>query len=141
MTTIAYRDGEIAYDSRISEDDLILTDHANKVIEDNSYWFFYAGDLTAVQTMISGFNGFDVGDCVGEVEAIVWDGTDLWYAGITEGCPWKIKQLKSDYFAIGSGKPHALTAMDLGCTAEEAVKMAMMRDKNTGGKINTFRII
>lgn len=42
-------------------------------------------------------------------------------------------------FAIGSGAKHALTAMDLGLDAKEAVKMAMKRDIYTGGRIRTFR--
>lgn len=42
--------------------------------------------------------------------------------------------------AIGSGMYYALTAMDCGCSAEEAVKMAAKRDVNTGGEIRIFKI-
>lgn len=40
-----------------------------------------------------------------------------------------------DFHAIGSGKDHALTAMDIGLFPHEAVKFAMKRDPFTGGMI------
>ena len=45
------------------------------------------------------------------------------------------------YYAFGSGDLHALTAMDLGASAVEAVEMAMKRDVYTGGEIRTRSII
>ncbi|MNJ79145.1 hypothetical protein D3C77_770710 [compost metagenome] len=42
--------------------------------------------------------------------------------------------------AIGSGAPYALAAMDMGASAEDAVRAAMKRDIYTGGKIRTLRI-
>jgi len=42
--------------------------------------------------------------------------------------------------AFGSGELHALTAMDMGASAKEAVGMAAKRDIYTGGKINTFKL-
>ncbi|GAI22667.1 unnamed protein product, partial [marine sediment metagenome] len=42
--------------------------------------------------------------------------------------------------AIGSGSAYALAAMDMGASAEEAVRAAMKRDIYTGGKVRTMRI-
>lgn len=42
--------------------------------------------------------------------------------------------------AIGSGKDHALTAMDMGADAEKAVEMAARRDPFTGGKITVLAL-
>ena len=54
--------------------------------------------------------------------------------------PWKTRLSLSNPDAIGSGSPFALTAMDMGASAEEAVTMAAKRDSCTGGKIRTLRI-
>jgi hypothetical protein len=40
-----------------------------------------------------------------------------------------------DFFAIGSGAAHAVTAMHLGKTPTEAVEIAKIFDHNTGGKV------
>ena len=52
---------------------------------------------------------------------------------------WKFEMSKERHAAVGSGSDHALTAMDMGATAEEAVKMAMKRDVMTGGRIRLYR--
>jgi len=46
---------------------------------------------------------------------------------------------KDKVYSIGSGSDHALTAMDMGATAEKAVEMAMQRDICTGGRIRLYR--
>lgn len=42
--------------------------------------------------------------------------------------------------AIGTGKDHALTAMDMGADAHTAVEMAARRDVFTGGDITSLKI-
>lgn len=42
--------------------------------------------------------------------------------------------------AIGSGRDHALTAMDMGADPERAVEMAAKRDPFTGGKITALSL-
>ncbi len=42
--------------------------------------------------------------------------------------------------AIGSGSAYALAAMDMGASAEEAVRAAMKRDIYTGGTVRTIVI-
>jgi len=44
------------------------------------------------------------------------------------------------YFAVGSGQQFATAAMYMGATAEEAVKVAMALDPNTGGDIQTLKL-
>ena len=46
----------------------------------------------------------------------------------------------SGYAAIGSGSPHAITAMDCGKSAVQAVQMAAKRDPATGGRVVTMRL-
>ena len=43
-------------------------------------------------------------------------------------------------YAIGSGSNNAITAMDMGATAAEAVEMAKKRDTGTGGLVRTLVI-
>jgi hypothetical protein len=72
---------------------------------------------------------------------MVWDGRDLWYltSGGDEGMA-KCRESLDNPCAIGSGTDHALTAMDMGATAEEAIGWAAKRDAGTGGTIRTFRL-
>lgn len=46
----------------------------------------------------------------------------------------------NDYHSIGSGSPFALTAMDCGMSAINAVSAAMMRDLCTGGDVFYLRL-
>lgn len=48
--------------------------------------------------------------------------------------------IESEYAAIGSGSPYALTALDCGKTAKEAVEAAIHRDVFSGGEIQTLDI-
>lgn len=43
--------------------------------------------------------------------------------------------LEREFFAVGSGRDFAITAMHLGKSAEEAVKIAALFDNNTGTEI------
>lgn len=77
----------------------------------------------------------------GGVEAIVWTGNILLWVVMEQGSFYKTPLELGARFAIGSGKCHAYTAMDMGADAVTAVKMAAKRDKNTGGSVNTFSIV
>jgi hypothetical protein len=43
-------------------------------------------------------------------------------------------------YAIGCGSDHAITAMDMGATAYQAVQMAAKRDTGTGGTIRAATV-
>jgi ATP-dependent protease HslVU (ClpYQ) peptidase subunit len=53
---------------------------------------------------------------------------------------WKDRLRPDNAFALGSGSHFALTAMDMGATAAEAVEMAKKRDTSTGGLVRTLVI-
>ena len=71
-----------------------------------------------------------------DVECIVIDceTEKVWY---TDGLAWT--ENKAPYIALGSGAPHALTAMDAGCDAVKAVHFGIKRDPFSGGKVRTLR--
>lgn len=138
MTTIAFKDGVIAYDSRTTQgDNTILTDAANKRHSVSGHEFFISGSVPDERQFISDYLSGEK-TRVHEINAFVWDGKELFHCGCNAEGIWKSPV--DCCRAIGSGSDHALTAMDMGATAAEAVKIAMKRDPFTGGKIKTFRI-
>ncbi len=140
MTTIAYKDGVIAYDSQITCGSTVTYDDYEKCHEVKGVKFFMCGktcDYTALQ---DAYFGAAVSKEV-DASAIVADGDGLWCvgAGVEDGF-WKSPIPASAIYAIGSGADHAITAMDMGATAHKAVQMAAKRDTGTGGLIRTVII-
>jgi 20S proteasome alpha/beta subunit len=143
MTTIAYKDGIIAFDSRVCTDDNRVTvkdyDKSRKV---GGVKFFFAGLMPDIEEFIADYLSGDYDDLrpLGCVVFVVDHGR-LYLSGVDEdGHLWRDPYSLKQHAAIGSGSAHALTAMDLGCDAKTAVKMAMLRDTRTGGRIRTYRI-
>lgn len=144
MTTIAVdKNGLVAYDSRAVCGSTIVEDDCNKKIVRDDVIYFFAGREADEELLIDAVeNGaqeeYDKGV---EVVALIVSKGNLYSAGITrhEGFVFQ-KERIGNPVAIGSGQHHALTAMDLGCDAKKAVKMAAKRDVNTGGRIRTYQI-
>jgi ATP-dependent protease HslVU (ClpYQ) peptidase subunit len=55
-----------------------------------------------------------------------------------EGEAW-VKQ-DTGYYATGSGSPYAFAAMDAGASAKDAVRIAIKRDANSGGRVQSLRL-
>lgn len=138
MTTIVYdhKNGLIACDSRLTADDVILTDFGVKWKNsaDDSVWFFTGNPADDEKLMmLKPDENPDVKpNCLaiyaksGNVFLVTFDGD---YCTHT----------KLEYsHAIGSGWKFALSALDFGCNATEAVKHASKRDCYTGGKVSTY---
>ena len=138
MTTIAYKDGVIACDGRVSTDGTICTDSRDKRRERDGVWFFLCGEDHATEAVVSTWPDVEV-PC-DNWNALVYEGDTLWFCGSNDGEIWKCRQPMDEPMAMGSGADHAFTAMDLGCSAKQAVKMAAKRDAGTGGKIRTHKL-
>jgi ATP-dependent protease HslVU (ClpYQ) peptidase subunit len=140
MTTIAYKDGVIAYDSRITCGRTVTYDDYEKCHEVKGVKFFMCGKTCDYTTLQDAYFGAAVTKEV-DASAIVADGEGLWCvgAGVEDGF-WKSPIPSSAIYAIGSGADHAITAMDMGATAYQAVQMAAKRDTGTGGMIRTASI-
>ena len=141
MTTIAIKDGIIAYDSRCRQGETIASDCENKRVDENGVSFFFAGNVCDQRHLIDMYFGKDVSADHNKMSINAYT--------VSNGVAWLIGVCKTDGFwmtrvrypeAIGSGTDHALTAMDMGATAKEAVKWAKKRDSGTGGRIRTFKI-
>lgn len=140
MTTIAYKDGVIAYDSQITRGDVITYDDYDKCIEQAGVKFFCCGAVPDYHRLVDVYFGAKPDGNI-DATAIVLDGESLMMVAVddTTGL-WKSPIKPDRPYAIGSGTPYAFTAMDMGASAEKAVEMAARRDTSTGGKVRTLRI-
>lgn len=135
MTTIAYKDGVVAYDGRVCAGYLISADDYDKKVAAGDSLFFMAGDLGHQQQFIKDwpnptlkYSVYGIRVHKGTAYRFINDESGYWQIELTY--PW----------AEGSGADHAFTAMDLGLSAREAVKLAAKRDAGTGGKIRTYKV-
>ena len=141
MTTIAYKDGVIAYDSRVSADTLIISDTANKRVHVNGVDFFFVGAVHGQERLLKSYFLKDYTPSKSpNCAAMVVDEGELFIVQVNkEKGMFRTPLDPSIPHAMGSGEDHALTAMDMGASAAEAVKMAAKRDMCTGGKVRTFK--
>ena len=139
MTTIAYRDGVIAYDSRAVQHDMVVSNTFPKMFEYKDHIFFVAGD-------VADYSGF-ANDMVAGKQSKEWEVSafmvcpdgKLWMTGGGGGA-WRFELPLTETAAIGSGMAFALAGMDFGLSAKKAVKYAMTRDPFTGGKVRTYMV-
>lgn len=139
MTTIAYKDGIVAYDSRVTCNGVVVYKDYDKSRVVDGVRFFISGSLSEYDDIISDW--FSPKRRVLDVGAIVVDESlNIFECGYSEGKMWRERIIKDEFIAIGSGWQFALMAMDLGLSAEDAVKKASERCVYTGGTIRTFKI-
>jgi len=141
MTTIAYKDGVIAADGRIVQGMAITSDDFDKRIMQDGIAFFLSGAVGDQNFLIDCYRNGPPSDMPdADVDALVVDEGELYEVGASFECYYCVPNHRGNPMALGSGSLHALTAMDLGCSAREAVKMAAKRDAGTGGKIRTYKV-
>ena len=115
MTTIAYKDGVIAYDSRMTQGDLICTDNCDKHRCVDGVHYFFAGPVPDQDELIACYmDRTRVPQGRPSVSAFIVDGDKVLEVGLTEETGfWACDAY--DNSAMGSGRDFALAAMDLGC--------------------------
>jgi ATP-dependent protease HslVU (ClpYQ) peptidase subunit len=139
MTSIAYRDGELATDSRITAGDMIVSDKRTKVhrLRDGSL-VAWSGSVQDAELLLRAMRKTSNAPHpkLQDISALHLrtDGSLYEY----EGEAW-VKQDPGPY-ATGSGAPYALAAMDAGASAREAVKIAIKRDANSGGRVQSLKL-
>jgi hypothetical protein len=140
MTTIAYKDGIIAYDGRATTGSgTIVYDDFDKCVERDGVRFVFCGNTSGINKLVDAYFG-DPQTSVGAYALVVLGG-EVWYVSHDDEEGIEKSQVLTDRpYAIGSGSDHAYTAMDMGASAYQAVEMAMKRDSCTGGKIRTLTI-
>ena len=139
MTTIAYKDGVIAYDGRQTRNDRIVSDSAAKCQVVDGVSFFLSGAVCDEKALIAAYFG-TASPVPVECSGYVVDSGKLLMVGHDDKTGiWKQELDPCSHDAIGSGSAYALAAMDMGASAEYAVKAAMKRDIYTGGEVRLFR--
>ncbi|MEW5543464.1 proteasome subunit beta [Pseudomonas soli] len=138
MTTIAYKDGVIACDSRQTRGGAIVSDDVVKYQVVDGVRFFLSGAVCDEKALIAAYFGTPSPVPV-ECSGYAVDGGRLIMVGHDDKTGvWKQDLDPANPDAIGSGSTYALAAMDMGASAEEAVRAAMKRDIYTCGQIVTF---
>jgi 20S proteasome alpha/beta subunit len=142
MTTIAFDGRYIAIDSRQSQGSYIFNDNGKKIVETDRYVIFYAGPIgeqmdEAIELFLNdkaAYRKINAGLIVFDREK-----RKTIAAYYEED---RISRLNLECIeTMGSGGQYAVTAMDCGLRADEAVKKAIERDSGSGGKIHCFDTI
>jgi ATP-dependent protease HslVU (ClpYQ) peptidase subunit len=139
MTTLAYRDGELATDSRITSGDMIVSDKRKKVhrLRDGSI-LAWSGSVQQAELLLRAMRSKKTikPPSLDDISALHLraDGS-LWEY---EGEAW-VKQ-DPGYYATGSGSPYAFAAMDAGASARDAVRIAIKRDASSGGRVQSLKL-
>lgn len=140
MTTIAYKAGVIAYDSRATRGTTITDDDCEKLETVKGVHFLCTGCTCDFDALIAAYFGAASSVPV-EASGYAVDGDTLWLIGHDDKTGFWKGRLRADACdAIGSGSAFALAAMDMGATAAEAVEMAKRRDTSTGGQVRTLSV-
>lgn len=140
MTTIAYKDGVIACDGRACSGDTILSDEAEKcLVRQDGVRFWFSGCNYLQDELLREWPSGKLSS--NRFAAFAYSEEGLFFVSASEdGEIESCRHPLDTPFSIGSGSDHALTAMDMGASAEEAVEMAAKRDINTGGKIRVYEL-
>ena len=138
MTTIVYRAGVLASNTRMSSGDWIGTGRAVKVrrLDDGTLIGFtgnYAVASVAADQVAAGGEIPKTGDGA-RVIRIKSDGSIVIFEDDA-----KHDLSGADFYAWGSGSIPALGALYAGASAEDAVRIAMLVDPNTGGDVVSVR--
>lgn len=140
MTTIVYRSGVLAGDTRVTSGSTILPETYRKTfkLKDGSL-YGASGDLEQGEVVRAHLEKHLAPPKFGEekdIEAIHvrLDGS-LW---AFLGMLWV--RVMTPYAAVGSGRDAALGALAMGASAHAAVKAAMAIDMYSGGKVTTVRL-
>lgn len=142
MTTIAYKDGIIAYDSRVTRGTLIDHDDYEKLIQRGAHRVLMSGSGCDFQALLDEYLGGKHGDKPLQANALVITNGKLFNMGHDIESGFWIDEIWAERpFAMGSGRDFALGAMDMGATAKKAVEIAAGRDAYTGGIIRTITVV
>ncbi len=138
MTTIAVKDGVMASDSRLTGG--YMSDKGTKVVEGRDAIVGFSGDAIPGYAIAEHFSDKSntppetSGDDDVHLLILKADGS----ISLADARLREMPLAKKCHWAIGSGAQAAMVAMNLGCTAAEAVKEAMKVDEYSGGRVREY---
>ncbi|ADX32157.1 hypothetical protein PAK_P30143 [Pseudomonas phage PAK_P3] len=140
MTTIAYKDGIIATDGRITQGGVITDEDAEKRLEVDGIVFWLSGAVCDWKVIAEAYvNGDGMEDQELKVSGLVLDGDGLHFISWDGGIYSEKVNLERPR-AAGSGTQFALGAMMAGASAEEAVEAAKALDIYSGGTVRSYKL-
>lgn len=155
MTTIAYKDGIMCSDGRMSLGDMIIKDDTEKVFWVNNHLVGVCGRARAINTFVTWLQKMtdyhivnqEVGELVDLVPPALED--DEGYSALVVTPSRQVLMYEGNTpidmgldvpMSVGSGSCFALAAMKAGNSAEEAVKVACELDVYSGGEITVVQL-
>ena len=146
MTTIVYRDGVLATDTRetLDESGVYYRDDCQKVFEtDTGGYIASSGDSAGLDKWIDCYHDLGNEDKRWRLEeyadfsVLIWDSSGLFVSDQT----MTVTDISDvDFYAIGSGSKAAIGAMHMGASAEKAVQVASLCDPYTSAIVKTYRL-
>lgn len=145
MTTIAYKDGVVACDSIATQDDIIIELDRVKYRRVGKRVYFFSGATSDQDFLVTAFEKRDRGitvpdKCQCSAVVIDQDAGKVYDVRMNSNGFWWDELPPEEPFAIGTGRDFALSAMDLGASAREAVGVAIRRDPYSGGRIRSVKV-
>jgi len=146
MTTIVYdhKNKQIACDSRTTDGGVIAREDSIKYNTTGDKLWFLAGDVGDADTFIGHYNPLEEANPNLNVDAVfvIKEGScagGVYMAYKNRDNIYKECIVDHDY-GTGSGGQWALSALDHGKSAREAVEYAITRDIYSGGKVHVYDI-
>jgi hypothetical protein len=148
MTTIAYKDGILAADSRASSNGFISHDYGEKIFlsvhpEFGKMLFAVAGDYVEGRHALKSVFAKEQyvpqhSETFFAIIGVNFEGElRVWCTGETHTDG---ELISAPFYAIGSGKIPAMVAMECGQTAINAVEIAKKFDPFTGGSVYGYPV-
>jgi ATP-dependent protease HslVU (ClpYQ) peptidase subunit len=140
VTTVVYRSGVLAGDTRVTSEDTVMPGRERKVfrLPDGSL-FAAADDAEGGELLLRAMRkGMPPPRLVGDLKVqalLVKPNRKLF---IFEGSVWVSHS--AEYYALGTGRPYALGALYRGATAVEAVRAGIEFDAHSGGRIQVVKL-
>ena len=155
MTTIAYKNGIMVSDGRMSLGDMIIKDDTQKVFWVNNHLVGVCGRARAINTFVTWLQKMtdyhivnqEVGELVDLVPPALED--DEGYSALVVTPSRQVLMYEGNTpidmgldvpMSVGSGSCFALASMKTGASAEEAVKVACELDVYSGGEITVVQL-
>lgn len=147
MTTIAYRDGVIAADSRGTDDNYHPGIYrCEKLFRAGDDIIATAGDDTTGMIFVDWYTARTKGAKLKPPSRLIDGEADFCCLVLKkDGLYWcdkwcRLNKIFDEFYAIGSGAAYAMGAMAHGASAAEAVKTAMRWDPHTGGEVTQLTL-
>lgn len=144
MTTIAYRDGVLAADTRSSSNDCVLSDRHPKIVRRGRVMAAATGTTAMCREFLAWVSGGMRGAPPENPHPSNSEWT-YWGLVVSPTGAWVFQEpgvvpVTSEFYAMGSGRDFALGAMMAGASAADAVAVAMRLDTCSGGEVRALSV-